>query len=147
MTRFVRRRPLASLAIAALAVSAAPALGEGYLAGKAEALPELKLGLGDSGLKKEGGEYSIVTGKGYSLKISSTGMHECAFIAPEFFKNIYIRKVEVNKVEIKLSGLIEIEMEREGEAELYFVAIRPGTYTWSCRNLESTDLKGTFTVK
>lgn len=135
------------LALGLFVFTNAPADAQGYIAGKAEALPELKIGLGDSGLRKEGGEYSIVTGKGYSLKISSTGMHECAFIAPEFFRNIYVRKVEVNKVEIKLAGLHEIEMEREGEVELYFVVIRPGEYKWSCRNLETTDLQGTFSVK
>lgn len=138
---------LSLLAAMGFAFPSGQAHAEGYIAGKAEALPELKIGLGDSGLRKEGGEYSIVTGKGYSLKISSTGMHECAFIAPEFFKNIYVRKVEVNKVEIKLAGLHEIEMEREGEVEIYFVVIRPGVYKWSCRNLETTDLQGTFTVK
>jgi uncharacterized cupredoxin-like copper-binding protein len=127
------------------AVSSAHA--EGYIAGKAEKLPDLVIGLGDAGFGKEGGDYSIVTGKGYSLKIKSTGKHECAIVAPQFFNNIYIRKVEINKVEIKLHGLYEIEMEEEGEAELYFVAIRPGEYTWACRNLEEKGLTGKFSIK
>lgn len=136
-----------ALALAASLVAGSPALAEGYIAGKAEALPDLEIGLGESGLEKKGGDYSIVTGKGYSLKIKSTGKHECAIVAPQFFNNIYIRKVEINKVEVKLAGLIEIEMEEAGEAELFFVAIRPGTYTWGCRNLEEKGMSGKFIVK
>lgn len=123
------------------------AFAEGYLAGKAEKLPDLEIGLGETGFDKTGGDYSIVTGKGYSLKIKSTGKHECAIVAPQFFSNIYIRKVEINKVEVKLAGLYEIEMEDEGEAELFFVAIRPGEYTWACRNLEEKGLAGKFSIK
>lgn len=124
-----------------------PALAEGYLAGKPEALTDLEIGLGDSGFEKKGGDYEIVTGKGYSLKIKSTGKHECALLPPAFFDNIFIRKVEVNKVEIKLAALKEIEMEDEGEAELFFVAIRPGECTWNCRNLEAKGFTGKFIVK
>jgi hypothetical protein len=133
-------------AAAGLALSG-PAFAEGYLAGKPEALTDLEIGLGDSGFEKKGGDYEIVTGKGYSLKIKSTGKHECALLAPAFFENIFIRKVEVNKVEIKLAALKEIEMEEEGEAELFFVAIKPGEYTWNCRNLEAKGFTGKFIVK
>lgn len=134
---------LASLAV----IAGTPALGEGYIAGKAEKLPDLEIGLGETGFEKKGGDYSIVTGKGYSLKIKSTGKHECAIVAPQFFDTIYVRKVEINKVEVKLAGLIEIEMEEEGEAELFFVAIRPGEYTWACRNLAEKGLTGKFIIK
>ena len=142
-----RRLASTFAALAAIPLATHSASSEGYLAGKAEALPDLEIGLGDSGLEKKGGDYSIVTGKGYSLKIKSTGKHECAIVAPQFFANIYIRKVEINKVEVKLSGLHEIEMEEEGEAELYFVAIRPGEYTWACRGLEAKNLTGKFSIK
>lgn len=123
------------------------ARADGYLAGKPEKLEDLEIGLGETGLEKRGGDYSIVTGKGYSLKIRSTGKHECSIVAPQFFTNIYVRKVEINKVEVKLAGLIEIEMENDGEADLYFVAIRPGEYTWMCRNLADKGLTGKFIVK
>jgi uncharacterized cupredoxin-like copper-binding protein len=140
------KSPFLSLA-ATLLLPSVPAIAEGYLAGKAEALPALEIGLGDSGFEKTNGDYNIVTGKGYSLKIKSTGKHECAIVGPAFFDNIYVRKVEVNKVEIKVSGLREIEMEDEGEADIFFVAIKPGDYSWSCRGLEEKGLTGKFTVK
>lgn len=149
MARIPARFPLFSFGIGLmlLAGSGGAFAQGGYIAGKAEKLPDLVIGLGESGLEKEGGDYSILTGKGYSLKIKSTGKHECAIIAPAFFDNIFVRKVEINKVEVKLSGLKEIEMEDEGEAELFFVAIRPGEFTWACRNLEERGLTGKFTIK
>lgn len=130
-----------------LLLGAGSACAEGYLAGKPEKLTELEIGLGESRFEKTGGDYSIVTGKGYSLKIKSTGKHECAIVAPQFFTNIFVRKVEVSKVEIKLAALHEIEMEEDGEVELFFVAIRPGEYTWACRNLEEKGLTGKFIIK
>jgi hypothetical protein len=46
-----------------------------------------------------------------------------------------------------VAGRYEIEMEKESEAELFFVAIRPGEYTWACRNLEEKGLTGKFSIK
>lgn len=56
-------------------------------------------------------------------------------------------KVEINNVEVKLVGLKEIEMEQDGEAALFFVAIKPGGYTWACRNLAEKGLTGKFIIK
>jgi hypothetical protein len=64
-----------------------------------------------------------------------------------FTNFIWLRKVEVNRVEIKASHLYEIEMEREGAAEIYFVPIRPGEYAWGCRGLEGKGMAGKFIVK
>ena len=72
-------------------------------------------------------------------------MRECAFIAPENVKTIYIRNVEVQKNEIRLAGLEVIEVECEGSVDLS-VAARFHRNTWSCHNLETTDLQGILSV-
>ena len=46
----------------------------------AEARRAHPIAYGDARLEMRRGEYSIATGKGSSLKISSTGMYGCAFI-------------------------------------------------------------------
>jgi hypothetical protein len=120
---------------------------EGDLAVKPEKLPDLVLGLGDAGFGVSQKDFALVTGKAYRLKIKSTGEKECAWQAPQFVNFIYLRKVEVNKVEIKASHVYEIEMERAGEAEVFFVPIRPGEYAWGCRGLESKGMAGKFVVK
>lgn len=113
------------------------ALPEGYLAQKPEKLPDLVLGLGEAGYGVSQKDFALITGKAYRLKIQSTGQKECAWQAPKFVNFIWLRKVEVNKVEIKASHVYEIEMEREGEAEIFFVPIRPGEYTGAARVLRA----------
>jgi len=130
-----------------LALAPAPALAEGYLAQKAEKLPDMVLGTGEAGYGVSQKDFALVTGKAYRLKIKSTGQKECAWQAPEFVNFIWLRKIEVNKVEIKASHVYEIEMEREAEAEMFFVPIRPGEYAWGCRGLESKGMAGRFVVK
>jgi hypothetical protein len=133
----------------ALSLIAVPALAraEGDLALKPEKLPDMVLGLGEAGFGVSQKDFTLSTGKAYRLKIRSTGEKECAWQAPQFTNFIWLRKVEVNKVEIKASHVYEIEMEREGEAEIFFVPIRPGEYAWGCRGLESKGMAGRFIVK
>jgi hypothetical protein len=133
----------------AIGLIAAPglALAEGYLAQRPEKLPDMVLGLGEAGYGVSQKDFALVTGKAYRLKIKSTGQKECAWQAPEFANFIWLRKVEVNKVEIKASHVYEIEMEREGDAEIFFVPIRPGEYAWGCKGLEGKGMAGKFIVK
>ena len=133
----------------ALSLIAVPALAraEGDLALKPEKLPDMVLGLGEAGFGISQKDFTLSTGKAYRLKIRSTGEKECAWQAPQFTNFIWLRKVEVNKVEIKASHVYEIEMEREGEAEIFFVPIRPGEYAWGCKGLESKGMAGRFIVK
>ena len=140
---------LPSKVLLAISLIAMPALAraEGDLALKPEKLPDMVLGLGEAGFGISQKDFTLSTGKAYRLKIRSTGEKECAWQAPQFTNFIWLRKVEVNKVEIKASHVYEIEMEREGEAEIFFVPIRPGEYAWGCKGLESKGMAGRFIVK
>ena len=140
---------LGSRLLLAVSLIAAPALAaaEGDLAVRPEKLPDMVLGLGDAGFGVSQKDFALSTGKAYRLKIKSTGEKECAWQAPQFTNVIWLRKVEVNKVEIKASHVYEIEMERAGEAEIFFVPIRPGEYAWGCKGLESKGMAGRFIVK
>jgi hypothetical protein len=139
---------LAGLLLAA-SVIAMPSLAvaEGDLAERPARLPELALGLGDTGYGVSQKEFALTTGKAYRLKITSTGNKPCAWAAPEFSNSIWLRKIEINRVEVKATHVYEVEMEREGEVEIFFVPIRPGEYAWSCRGLEGKGMAGTFIVK
>ncbi len=120
---------------------------EGDLALKVTKLDDLVLGTGEAGFGVSRKSYDLVTGKAYSLMIKSTGAKECAWEAPEFANTIWLRKVEAGEVEIKAAYLTELEFEREGEAEIFFVPIRPGKFPWRCRGLEGKGMAGTFAVK
>jgi hypothetical protein len=141
----VGKEVLALAVVAALSGTAASA--EGDLSLRVTKLDQLTLGTGEAGFGVSKKSYDLVTGKAYSLMIKSTGAKECAWESPEFAKAIWLRKVEAGEVEIKASHLTELEFEREGEAEIFFVPIRPGSFPWRCRGLEGKGMAGAFVVK
>lgn len=125
-----------------------PAFAAGDLSIRPVELEELVLGTDkDTGFGVSQTEYELETGKAYSLAISSGGMHECAWQAPEFFQAVWLRKVEAGEVEIKAAFLYELEFEQAGEAEIFFVPIRTGRFAWRCRGMEERGMAGTFVVK
>ncbi|MDX2289174.1 MAG: copper-binding protein [Hyphomicrobiaceae bacterium] len=136
-----------ALACTLVALAPLPAVAEGFLVGRMERLPDIELGLGDAGYGVSSHSYMLETGKGYRLWIKATGAKECAFEAPEFFQNVWFRKIEINKIELKVQAVYEIEFEREGAAELFFTPIKPGTYTWSCNGFADKGMTGTISVK
>jgi hypothetical protein len=122
--------PSLLVAAAAAIVTATIAHAEGDLEDRPQKLPDL----------------AVTTDKAYRLKITSTGNKPCAWEAPTF-TNFVWRKIEVSRVEIKASHFYEIEKEREGEAEMYFVPIRSGEYAWGCQGLDGKGMAGKFIVK
>lgn len=139
---------IATLAAASLLGlgGAAHAVG-GDLATQPVVLDPLEIGQGDNGFGVSVDEYQMQTGQAYHLKIQAVGWHECNWEAPSFFKNAWIRKIEAGNMEIKVAYLYELEMDADGEVDLFFVPIRPGTYSWGCRGLEDRGLSGTFVVE
>ena len=89
---------------------------EGDLALRSKKI-ELQLGSKVSDYEMSKKVINLETGKAYRLEISSLGFKEYEFEAEEFFKNIWIRKIEIDGIEIVTSTLLEIEFEREGEIE------------------------------
>ena len=87
------------------------------------------------------------TGKAYRLEISSMGFKEYELEAEEFFRNIWIRSIEIDGVELDAPIINEIEFEREGEVEIKFVPIRPGEYDFEIERLQSKGMVGKFIVK
>jgi uncharacterized cupredoxin-like copper-binding protein len=92
-------------------------------------------------------EYKLKVGQGYRLKIQAAPGAEYAFVAPAFIRNIWIRKVEVGEVEIKAVTIDELEFENGGEAELFFVAIRPGTYEFGSKGMMERGVVGKIIVE
>lgn len=108
---------------------------------------ELKLGSDKSDYDMSQKIFNMETGKAYRLEISSMGFKEYELEAEEFFRNIWIRSIEIEGVEIDAPILNEIEFEREGEIEIKFVPIRPGEYDFEIERLQSKGMVGKFIVK
>ncbi|MBQ0818314.1 MAG: hypothetical protein KBT60_10135 [Methyloceanibacter sp.] len=111
-----------------------------------ERLKPLILGVDKDSSRMEPMEYRLKVGQGYRWKIKASDLTEYAFVAPAFIRNIWIRKIEVGGVEIKAVTVDEIEFENGGEAELFFVAIRPGTYEFGTKGLMERGVVGKIIV-
>ena len=111
------------------------------------ALPDLVLGSEESDYAMSQSEYQLQTGQAYQLKIIASGQKEYAFQAPEFATAIYLRKVEAGGVEIKAVTLTELEFEDAGEAEIFFLPVKPGKYRFYAKGLEGKGMLGHFVVK
>ena len=121
-------------------------LGKGDLAIRAKKL-ELKLGSEKSDYEMSQKIFEMETGKAYRLEISSMGFKEYEIEAEDFFRNIWVRGIEVEGIEIDTPVINEIELEREGEIEIKFVPIRPGDYEFEIEGLQSKGRKGVVIVR
>jgi uncharacterized cupredoxin-like copper-binding protein len=94
-------------------------------------------------------EYRLKVGQGYRWKIKASDLTEYAFVAPDFIRNVWLRKIEVGEpsVEIKAVTFDELEFENGGEAEVFFVAIRPGTYEFGSKGLMERGMVGKIIVE
>ncbi|MBA4501774.1 cupredoxin domain-containing protein [Marinobacterium marinum] len=141
-------RNLSLALVMAVGTAIAPtAVAEGDLTTRPERLPDLVLGSEVTDYALSQSRYELVTGQAYRLKVISSGLKEYAMKAPEFFSSIYLRKVEAGDLEIKAVALTELEFEQEGEAELYFVPIKPGEFRFYMSGLESKGMEGVFSVR
>ena len=125
---------------------ASTVFAKGDLAIRAKKL-ELKLGSEKSDYEMSQKEFELETGKAYRLEISSMGFKEYEIEAEDFFRNIWIRSIEIEGVEIVAPVIEEIEFEREGEIEIKFVPIRPGNYEFEIEGLQHKGMVGKFIVK
>ena len=92
-------------------------MAKGDLAIRAKKL-ELKLGSEKSDYEMSQKIFEMETGKAYRLEISSMGFKEYEIEAEDFFRNIWVRGIEVKGIEIDTPVINEIELEREGEIEI-----------------------------
>jgi len=143
--------PFKSLGLALILLGSLAGFDNLYAAGdmtrRPVALPDLVLGSEDSDYAMSQTEYQLETGQAYQLRIISSGQKEYAFQAPEFSTAIYLRKVEAGGVEIKAVTLTELEFEDAGEAELFFLPVKPGKYRFYAKGLEGKGMQGHFLVK
>ena len=119
---------------------------KGDLSIKAKPL-ELILGSKTSDYDMSAKEFKLETGQAYRLRIESLGFKEYEFAAPEFFENVWIRKIEVEEVQISAPVIDELEFEGASEIEIFFVPIRPGFYEFEIEGLESKGMVGKIIVK
>lgn len=123
------------------------ALARGDLATRAQRLDPLVLGNEESDFWMSQKEWRIETGRYYRWRIASSGRREYNLVAPELWRNAWIRQVQVGRIEIKTGSLEELDFDGEGAVEVFFVPIRTGTYPLRLRGLEERGMTGTMVVE
>jgi hypothetical protein len=142
MSKFTKSIAIASTAVTLLAMG--PVMAEGNLASKGVAI-ELKVDT--KNLKFSQDEIDLETGKYYRLAISVEDADDTAFVAPEFFRNVWINQIVVNDLELKVQNPYSLEWDAAGTFNVSFVPIRPGEYEFSIAGYADKGLKGKFVVK
>lgn len=129
---------------AALLLVGLPVQAEGDMTRRAERLDPLVVSA-HSGFSVP--QYQLETGIYYRLRIQTDGLEEYEIVAPEFFPTIWIDKLVIDDIEVKVMGLGAIEFEDEGEVDLWFVPIQQGTFKFSAEGLDEPGFTGEFIVK
>lgn len=91
--------------------------------------------------------YKLETGKYYKLVIKSDGSREVPIVGAAFFRNIWVNQVSINDIEVRPLGIDSFEFDDEGEIELTFVTIKPGTFTLGLPTAKSDRERATFIVE
>lgn len=128
----------------ALMLGAAPAMAEGNLAANGV---KLELKIDTEKLTFSQNEFDLETGKYYRMDISVEDADDTAFMAPEFFRNVWINQIVVNDLELKTQNPYSLEWDAAGTFNVSFVPIRPGEYEFYVQGYEDKGLKGKFVVK
>lgn len=121
---------LVSCSLGAAGVSAHELGFAGLLSGKNKGeMPGLTLAAGVP--LSEVAEINLESGKYYELEIQADGSAELGLSGAGFFRAIWVDEVVINGLEVRPLGLDSVEFDDEGEMEIGFVAIKPGSYTLS----------------
>ncbi|MEO0379623.1 MAG: hypothetical protein AAF252_05095, partial [Pseudomonadota bacterium] len=70
----------------------------------------------------------LQSGAYYEMIITADGSAELALAGPEFFRAIWMDEIVINKIEVRPMAIDSLEFDDAGQAELSFVAIKPGRY-------------------
>lgn len=91
--------------------------------------------------------YKLEAGKYYKLILKSDGSREVPIVGAAFFRNIWVNQVSINDIEVRPLGIDSFEFDDEGEIELTFIPIKPGTFTLGLPSAKSDRERATFIVE
>lgn len=91
--------------------------------------------------------YMLKSGGYYTIAIQADGSAELALSGGDFFRAIWVNEVVINDIEVRPMGMASLEFDDEGEAEVSFIAIQPGTYELSIPGSIGDSQKAVFTIQ
>lgn len=91
--------------------------------------------------------YMLKSGMYYKIKMIADGSAELALSGGEFFRAVWVNEIVINKIEVRPMGVHSIEFDAGGEAEMSFIAIKPGTYELSIPGSTGDTQKAVFVIQ
>ena len=107
-----------------------------------EDLPELKLSSGEPLL--DPAKLELKSGTYYEIEITADGSQELALAGAGFFRAIWIDEIVINGIEIRPLGVDSLEFDEAGTAEISFLAIKPGVFTFGVPGSELQSIEITI---
>jgi hypothetical protein len=95
---------------------------------------------------QEGNATDLIGGY-YRLKIIADGSAELAVEGAAFFRSVWLNEVVINDIEIRPIGLDSLEFDDEGQAEITFIAIKPGQYELKIPGTKGATQRAVFTIR
>jgi hypothetical protein len=120
------------------------AQGAGNLASKPT---QLTLAANTAKLTFSQTKFELETGKYYKLTVTSDGKEDLDLRAPDLWQNSWVNYLEINDVDVTVSGPFHIGFDSEGEAAIFFVPLRPGNYQFYAEGFQTRGLSVTFQVR
>ncbi len=96
-------------------------------------ITEIKVSLGDraGNLKFIPNHFNFTVGQKYKLVLENPSATKHYFTAKDFADASWTQKIQVGKVEIK-GAIHDLELKPTGQAEWFFVPMKPGIYKLYC---------------
>ena len=138
-----------TLAVSAALVATAATAQDTKPTRASKRLPELVLG-DDKGndFAISQADYELIAGQGYRWVITSHGGKEYKFMAPDFFRNVWMNQIVINDLEVHMNGApAHLEFDDEGSMMVQFNTVRPGEYEWWIDGLKDHGMHGKIVIK
>lgn len=92
-------------------------------------------------------EYKLEVGKVYRWTIKSSGLKEYGLVAPEFFATIDVDEIKIGELEVKPTGLREVELDGEGSMRIELTPRQAGVYEFRIKQFVKQGMVGKITVE
>lgn len=89
----------------------------------------------------------LQSGTYYKMFITADGSAELALQGASFFRSIWMNEIVINKIEIRPMAIDSIEFDAAGQAEISFIAIKPGSHSLSIPGSTGETQRVTFHIQ
>lgn len=111
-------------------------------------VPELVLGKEGDDFAVSQKDFELIPGQGYRWPITSDGTLEYKFMAPDFFRNVWMNQIVISDLEVHMAGApAYLEFDAKGTIMVQFSTVRHGEYEWWIEGLKDKGMTGKIIIK